>query len=299
MGGIGKTAIAAELIKHFREYFDCIIWRSLINAPSVEVILADLISFVSNRKYKKIKRGIDNLIFDLISCLRAKRCLIVLDNIETVLDFGKPFRNIKEGYDDYEKLFRQICKIEHNSCLVITSRAQPSVFVKLSSMENNVRSIALNGLTENDGIKLLKENGDFKGTQQDWKQIVQTYSGNPLALLLAAKFIQEVFAGNITDFINSKAFVNDIKYLLDSEFDNLSTLEKMVIYEIGINQGPISIQKLHENAVSNNEKNLIISVIKALEAKGFLNQIGRDYELHKIIIEYINKTMAHLYFDNI
>jgi hypothetical protein len=43
LSGIGKSAIALQLIQHIQYEFDCIIWRSLRNAPPLASLQTDLI----------------------------------------------------------------------------------------------------------------------------------------------------------------------------------------------------------------------------------------------------------------
>jgi len=49
MGGIGKTALAAKLVEQ-KNRFEYVIWRSLLRAPPVKELLANLIQFLSNQQ---------------------------------------------------------------------------------------------------------------------------------------------------------------------------------------------------------------------------------------------------------
>jgi hypothetical protein len=46
----GKSAIALQLIQHIQYEFDCIIWRSLRNAPPLQTPQTDLIKFLSQQQ---------------------------------------------------------------------------------------------------------------------------------------------------------------------------------------------------------------------------------------------------------
>ncbi len=48
MGGIGKTAIAAKVAAQVQHEFEYVIWRSLRNAPDLETLSCDLVTFASN-----------------------------------------------------------------------------------------------------------------------------------------------------------------------------------------------------------------------------------------------------------
>ena len=49
LSGIGKSAIALQLIQHIQYEFDCIIWRSLRDAPPLQTLQTDLIKFLSQQ----------------------------------------------------------------------------------------------------------------------------------------------------------------------------------------------------------------------------------------------------------
>jgi hypothetical protein len=48
--GSGKSAIALQLIQHIQYEFDCIIWRSLRDAPPLQTLQTDLIKFLSQQQ---------------------------------------------------------------------------------------------------------------------------------------------------------------------------------------------------------------------------------------------------------
>ena len=50
MGGIGKTTLSIELAKRIGDKFDCLIWKSLRDAPPVEEIVDRIIEFLSQGK---------------------------------------------------------------------------------------------------------------------------------------------------------------------------------------------------------------------------------------------------------
>jgi ATP-dependent Clp protease ATP-binding subunit ClpA len=50
LSGIGKSAIALQLIQHIQYEFDCIIWRSLRDAPPLQTLQTDLIKFLSQQQ---------------------------------------------------------------------------------------------------------------------------------------------------------------------------------------------------------------------------------------------------------
>ncbi|MCC5626668.1 NB-ARC domain-containing protein, partial [Nostoc sp. CHAB 5715] len=120
MGGIGKTALAVKLAQQVQAEFEYVIWRSLRNAPPLETLLAELVPFVSNQQETKTE------ISRLIHYLRASRCLLILDNWETILLAGNHVGQYRPGYESYGELLKVIGEVAHQSCLLLTSREKPA-----------------------------------------------------------------------------------------------------------------------------------------------------------------------------
>ncbi|NEQ19850.1 MAG: hypothetical protein F6K28_10700 [Microcoleus sp. SIO2G3] len=85
IGGIGKTALSVKLAEQLQGQFEYVIWRSLHNAPSLESLLTNLIDFLSNQQEVDLPEDSSYRISRLLYYLQKHRCLIVLDNAETIL----------------------------------------------------------------------------------------------------------------------------------------------------------------------------------------------------------------------
>jgi hypothetical protein len=57
----------------------------------------------------------------LIELLQKQRCLLVLDNVETLLQAGSLEGRYREGYESYRLLIQRIAETPHQSCLLLTS----------------------------------------------------------------------------------------------------------------------------------------------------------------------------------
>lgn len=130
MGGIGKTALSVKLVQEIQSEFEYLIWRSLRNAPSIQDLLAELIQFLSQGQETDLPETVDGRVLRLIEYLRSSRCLMILDNAETILCKGKCLTagdrhctgDYREGYEGYGQLLRYVAETGHHSCLVLTSR---------------------------------------------------------------------------------------------------------------------------------------------------------------------------------
>jgi len=100
MGGIGKTALIAHVAQTISPRFDAVFWRSLRNAPPCRDWLAAAILFFSEQLVIPAETE-DARAGQLLELLRDRRCLLVLDNFETVLEPGASEVRYRDGYTGY------------------------------------------------------------------------------------------------------------------------------------------------------------------------------------------------------
>ncbi|MGB8689930.1 MAG: NB-ARC domain-containing protein, partial [Microcoleus sp.] len=192
MGGIGKTAISVKILKRIQEHFDYVIWRSLRNAPPILDLLADLIQFFSKHRETVFSDTVDGRISQLLGYLRASRCLLVLDNAESILRSGDRMGGYREGYEGYGQLLSCLAETPHKSTLVLTSREKPKELAAQEGETLPVRSLQLPGLSSSAGQKIFQVKGDFSGSESQWKALIEHYAGNPLALKMLAPVIRDL-----------------------------------------------------------------------------------------------------------
>ena len=122
-GGIGKTDLSLKLAHSIEEEFTHIVWRSVRGAPPLTHLLTEwLISLSNFDEATQIPTTVEGKIKSLLTELQRKRCLLILDNVETILRARAGESQYREGYEDYGRLFNLIINSRHQSCLLITSR---------------------------------------------------------------------------------------------------------------------------------------------------------------------------------
>ncbi|MBW4635599.1 MAG: PD40 domain-containing protein [Iphinoe sp. HA4291-MV1] len=292
MGGIGKTTLSVKLVQKIQDQFEYVIWRSLRNAPSIKDIFADLIKFLSdNNETKTDLEDTEVGISQLIACLRKHRCLLVLDNAESILLKGDQAGHYRKGYEGYDELFRQIGEVPHQSCLVLTSRES---FKEISPLEGDnlkVQTLQLGGLDNVEAKRIFTGKGDFSGTEDDWGNLINHYAGNPLALKIVATTIQEVFGGNISEFLRqgTAVFVGNLRNILDQQYERLSDLEKDILYWLAINIKPTSLSELQEDIISIISNLELIEALESLRRRSLIdNEKGSaKFTLQPVVMEYM------------
>ena len=181
--------------------FEWVIWRSLRNAPPIEDLLVDLIQGLSQQQEIQLPERLDGKIRRLIQYLRTYRCLLLLDNAESVLQSGDRTGRYQPGYEGYGQLLRCVGESAHSSCIILTSREQPKGLSALEGETLPVRCFHLTGLTPVQGQEIFQAKGQFIGSSEDWRALTERYAGNPLALKIVASAIRDLVEGRLADFL--------------------------------------------------------------------------------------------------
>jgi hypothetical protein len=79
--------------------------------------------------------------------LQASRCLLVLDNLETLLSSRDREGSYLPGYEGYGRLIGRLAESAHQSCVLLTSREKPKEIEPLEGVRALVRSLRLGGWT--------------------------------------------------------------------------------------------------------------------------------------------------------
>lgn len=301
MGGIGKTSLSVKLAQQIAAEFEMVIWRSLRNAPVLENVLTDLLNVLLNKS--EIKADLSRL----IDHLKQHRCLIVLDNVETILQSGEGtlrdrVGRYREGYESYGELFRQLGEVQHQSCLILTSREKPKEIALLEGKTLPIRSLQLTGLKAQEGQQVLKAKG-FSGSEDRWKILIDRYAGNPLALKIVATAIHDLFDGNIDNFLKQvergTAVFGEIRDLLDQQLVRISNLEQEVMYWLAINREPISLTELRDDVVAPISLTELLEVLESLNRRSLIEKNLASFTQQPVVMEYVTEQIVERVYKEI
>lgn len=297
IGGIGKSTLAVKLGLQIQAEFEVVVWRSLQNAPPVEEQLTNILQFLlwALRKEMVIPESFDDKLAKLMECLQSNRCLLILDNVETILS-GSQAGQCRPGYEGYGQLLKRVGEVPHISCVLFTSREKPREIVPLEGERTGVRSLPLKGLNPTEGQQLFHQKGQFTGTEREWQLLIEHYGGNPLALKMVAAGTQELFNGRIA-FVLEYAehgilIFEDIGDLLERQFQRLSVVEEEVMYWLAINREPVSFAELLADIVTSSSQRLVPSAIKSLLQRSLIEKSGEHFFLLPVLMEYTTQRLV-------
>ncbi|MEG4575853.1 NB-ARC domain-containing protein [Microcoleus sp. N3A4] len=285
LSGIGKTALTLQLISQIKHEFDRIIWRSLRNSPPLASLQTDLIKFLSQQQETELPY--------LIDYLRSHRCLIILDDIQTIFSSGQLAGNYQPGYENYGAFFKQITESSHNSCLILLSWEKPREIAALEGENRPCKSLQLNGLGP-EAQEIFREKG--LAEPEKWSELIDLYRGNPLWLNIVATLIQDLFGGSVSEFLSyDTLFLGDLESLLHQQCDRLTASEQQVISWLANTPEPADISKIPENLQLSPPE--LLKVVQSLGRRSLVETVkqnGRShFTIQTVIREYIiNKTRS-------
>ncbi|MFB2880089.1 NB-ARC domain-containing protein [Floridanema aerugineum] len=289
MGGIGKTALSVKLAQQLQGEFEYIIWHSLRYALPVEEKLRKIWQFLFNNQY--IARDVNEEITDLISFFQEHRCLLILDHIESIFQGGELVGKYGQGYEAYGELFNRMGEALSKSCLVLTSREKPREVSLLEGKILPVRCLQLSGLQLGEISHLFKAKGTFSALASDWEIMEKYYAGNPLILKMLATQIEELFDGNVSDFIflleRGKVTFENIYELLEGQVNRCSDWEREVLYWLAVNRRSVTLLELQEDIFSWETQQKLPVILMSLERRSLIFKTPFGFTLIPFIRDYI------------
>jgi AAA ATPase domain len=242
MSGIGKTALISKLSAQIGDEFECVIWQSLRSHRSlVDLIDRDILPYLPIEIITDSHPDLETRISLLIEQLSKHRCLIIMDDIHRIFSSDNLAGTYNDECKEYQDLFSRISESNHQSCLVLIGREQPREFLLL---DRSICTLTLDGLDPDAQQQILKDRGIVNGDK--WAKEIDYYCGNPLYINVVATTIRDLFGGRIDDFCQDRRLflTNDLKLILQRQYDRLSQVERQVVQAIASQDREISLSEL-------------------------------------------------------
>ncbi|MBP0012274.1 MAG: AAA family ATPase [Roseofilum sp. SBFL] len=277
--GIGKTALALELVEQTKETFDRILWRSHGQFLSLSSLQTNIIEFFSEGQTPTER--------PLLDYLRSHPSLIVLDDMEEVFIPGELAGTYRSEYENYGKFLKQLATFPHQSCLLLLSQEKPIDFAALEV--ENCRSLQLKGLGASaEEILQSRELND----RDRWLELIERYSGNPSWLKLVAATLVELFNGNVAKLLSCPTvFLGDLEPILRSHYQRLSDSEQLTLSWLAAQDEAVEMTKKPEELPFSQQD--FWQALKSLQRRCAIEKATGDrnhtssFTLEPVIKEYV------------
>ncbi|MEB3357298.1 MAG: NB-ARC domain-containing protein [Synechococcales bacterium] len=292
MGGIGKTTLAAKLVQEIGGHFERVVWRSLRDGLAAEDFVGELLSTLGAEV--PLPDGFDASLLPLMAFLHQRRCLLVFEDIQLILQSGELVGQYQSGYDLYGRLLRQIGEEAHRSCLLVTGWEKPREVTLLEGGSRPVRSLSVKGLGEA-SRQILEEKG--LSHPELWDELIASYRGNPLALTIIATTIQDLFGGNVAEFLSqSTLFLGDFTYLLHQQFSRLAPLEQAVMDSLASAKTPVPLANVRRQLDPSAHTSDILKALESLGRRSLIEKVTASGEtlftLQPMIMKFVMRQSS-------
>lgn len=307
MGGIGKTTLAVESVEHLPPgSYDLVIWRSLVNAPPLSGLLDAWLQAMAGQRLDHLPESVDEKLAVLFAELQRRRCLLVLDNLETVMQSGTRTGHFRPGYEDYGHLIDRMGRSRHRSCLLLTTRELPRGLRQLEENHPRVRIMTLAGLPDAPGMELLRHRG-VVAPDSSLYALVDRYSGNPLALQLVADTVRDLFGRDVDTFLSGETPVfDDIRTILDDQFGRLSDLGRDIVTWLAVERLPMRAPELWEDLAHPPAWRDFLEVMRSLQRNSLVEIAVGDgagdiprLALQNVVMEYVTDRLVQTFCEEI
>jgi hypothetical protein len=272
--GIGKTALARQLLEDIKGDFDEIVWQSLgCQRSVVEFIERNLIASLNIEALPEPPLDLEARLSLLLEHFREHRCLIILDDVDRLFSSRELAGNYAGEYREYRELFRRIWETNHQSCTLILSREEPSELAVMLDNNSSIHSLPLGGIGEG-GREIFRVKG--LSDEDRWDDAIEYLGGNPAYLESCRSQVEKLFSGKVGKFCRYEELflTEDIRSLLTDQFDRLSVAEREVIRYLASETIPVSISRSIESlSISPSDVgNAIVSLVR----RGLIERIETD-----------------------
>jgi hypothetical protein len=283
ISGIGKTALATQLVQQIKNEFQYVIWRSLETSPTFPELQTNLIEFFSQPT--DINSPATNpKPLPLIKYLQKHRCLIILDDIHNLFSSGQLAGHYQPGHEEYRGFFKQIKDLSHQSCVLLIGWESPREITQIKHKNSPIHSLTLTGLDTTAAREIFKEQG--LEPQDNWTLLINHYQGNPLWLKSVANLIVELGCYT-TDLLQNHPILlpEDLKDILQQHFNRLSEIEKQVMSLLAKESNPVNLAKLLENSLITSSD--LLNALQSLSRRCLIEKPENLYTLSPILRQYI------------
>jgi hypothetical protein len=187
-------------------------------------------------------------------------------------------------------MLERIADESHQSCLILTGREKPNGLTRREGSNLPVRSLQLAGLSSEAAQLILQDKG-LAAAPDRQQALVQYFSGNPLAVKIAATVIQNLFSGDIQAFLEQGAVFGDLWKLLNQQFERLSTLQKQIMYWLAIHRESITPADLKAKFLGPVNTAKLLETLETLHERSLIETDRRGLTQQPVIMEYMTEQL--------
>jgi hypothetical protein len=162
----------------------------------------------------------------------------------------------------------------------------------LKKGDRSVRSFLLGGL----GIAAKEILKAYELSDEDqWERLINLYQGNPLWLEMTAMMIQDLFAGNVAEFLEYRSLIvcDALKAQIQRQWQRLTPQEQAIMIQFSGKDVPVTLPQLGQKL--NLADSDLLNGVNSLRRRLFLQDIQQDnkrlFQLNLIYQQYLKEHL--------
>ncbi len=277
LSGIGKTALARQLVEQIKDHFTHILWCNHRKFPNLETLQNHIRQFLAATSTPNAS---------LLDHLRHHRCLLILDNLQEALTPGEFVGTYRREYQGYGQLIHELGTFSHQSCFLLLSWEQPLEIAALESETRYCKILPVQGSPQL-ANQILRDR-QLKDPNT-WPELTQLYNNNPLWLNLTASTILDLFNGSVQQFLSYPTlFLGDLEAVLKLHYQRLGNAEKTLLHWLANQDSPVNLNQKPPNLLSDQE---FLKAIQSLKRRSLLEP-SSNLSLQPVIRQYIRSNYS-------
>lgn len=255
--GQGKSALAAELVAQLTETaadptaanrMAVILWSSLntfrtlpqllqewlaqltktVDAPTIHVRTLQETPF--QPRPDDPQETVEILLQRLLTQLRRRRVLLVIDSGETIYGATGPLTEYQPGWGAFDELLRRVADNEHQSCLLLISRITPATWEALARRCSAVRTLTLTGLPDDASVALLQAGG--RTVTPPLCALAEQCVGHPQSLVTMRDLLDSFGIALLTEPLAELGLTGSVLHILQVQFARLAPIEQTILSQV-------------------------------------------------------------------
>lgn len=240
--GQGKTTLALHLALHLQDQFDRVGYLDLPDGVTDTQVMAALTTWLCPPGSPPPQ---DTAPIDwLMAQLTRRRCLLVIDHLESLFIPSQLAGTYVAHTEATQLLLQRTATAQHRSTWLCLSQEKPADLALW--LGPRVRDYGLSDLPSAALPTLLQKSGNVVAQPEDYQILHQRYGSSPLVLQGLARLIQEVYQGQLPEFLAEPTVVlpDLVRQNLATVLERISEPELGVLYWLAQAQAPLSLTTL-------------------------------------------------------
>jgi hypothetical protein len=208
---------------------------------------------------------------------------------------GRRIGRFRKSHRSYEQLLNRVVRAEHQGCILFTGRETPEVLNRGAVTDSAFDALTLKGITAG-SAKVLLRPLKLSGTESDWKTSCNQYTGNPLAVKLAANVVASLFGGHIHEFLTSGIkSLDGIDKLIAWQLGRCSPDELKVVFRLATYRSSIDTAAIMRDMSDTIESCATIEALTSLRQRSIVIDRNKiEFGLPPSILDYVTSKLVSM-----